>query len=288
MQQPSSNMRESLLLKRPMASAGPSINSVFGVTLDCTDALCLSISQSGQSPDIVSLSSSFASAGAYTVAITNSPKSRLARASHVTLPIHAGEEQSVAATKTFVTSMVAGLWLLAELARDDALLAAIRALPEHLKDATRCEWHEVIEVGNAHSLFTLGRGPSLAISNEAALKFKETCQLHAESYSSAEVLHGPVAVVGQGFPVIAFSAHDATEKSLAEIADTLTERGARVFTTSRFAQHAVHLPIVATDHWLTDPISIITTFYNMVETMANNRGLNPDAPRHLRKITETT
>ena len=111
----------------------------------------------------------------------------------------------MAATKTFVTSLVAGLWLLAEVKGDDTLLAAIHKLPEDLSRAIACDWSAVVEAVDGQSLFTLGRGMSWAISNEAALKFKETCQIHAESYSSAEVLHGPVSIVDQGFPVIAFA-----------------------------------------------------------------------------------
>jgi glucosamine--fructose-6-phosphate aminotransferase (isomerizing) len=127
----------------------------------------------------------------------------------------------------------------------------------------------------------------MAISNEAALKFKETCQIHAESYSSAEVLHGPVSIVAGGFPVIAFAAKDAAEPLLAEVADTLAAKGAQVFATSPLVKTAQELPHVRTDHWLTDPVAAIVSFYAMVEQVAVQRGINPDAPRHLRKVTET-
>lgn len=202
-----------LILRRPMASVGPSVSSIYGVDLDAPDALCISVSQSGQSPDIVRMTESLRAGGALTVAITNNPQSRLAKAADTTLPIHAGDELSVAATKTFVTSLVAGLWLIAEIKRDAELISAIRALPGHLADAIGCDWSAAAAAIDGSSLFTLGRGPSWAISNEAALKFKETCLIHAESYSSAEVLHGPVSIVGRSFPVIAFAAGDAAEKA---------------------------------------------------------------------------
>ena len=137
------------------------------------------------------------------------------------------------------------------------------------------------------SAFTLGRGPSWAISNEAALKFKETCLIHAESYSSAEVLHGPVSIVEHGFPVIGFAADDPGGASLAEVADTLAEKGASVFVTTDRVSKATALPHVRTDHWLTDPIAAIVPFYGMVEEVARARGINPDTPRHLKKVTET-
>ncbi|MDA5094516.1 SIS domain-containing protein [Aliiroseovarius sp. KMU-50] len=276
-----------LLLGLPMASVGPSISSIYGADVRADGALCISVSQSGQSPDIVRLTEAFAESGAFTVAITNDATSPLADTTAATLPIHAGPELSVAATKTFVTSLVAGVWLLAELKGDTELLSAIHALPDALDKATRCDWSEAAEAITGQSLFTLGRGPSWAISNEAALKFKETCQIHAESYSSAEVLHGPVSIVEQGFPVIAFTAGDAAEDSVAEVADAMAAKGAHVFATTTKVREADPLPHVRTDHWITDPIAAIVSFYGMVETVAAARGINPDAPRHLKKVTET-
>lgn len=276
-----------LVLKRPMASVGPSVSSIYGAELDARGAVGISVSQSGQSPDIVRLTRSLRDNGALTVAITNDDTSPLAEASHATLPILAGPELSVAATKTFVTSLLAGLWFLAEMKQDADLLAAIRRLPEALEKATRCDWSAAAEAIDGSSLFTIGRGPSWAISNEAALKFKETCLIHAESYSSAEVLHGPVSIVGRGFPVIALASRDKAEASVAETADGLAEKGARAFAVTDKVTKAVSLPHVRTDHWLCDPIAAIVSFYAMVENVALARGINPDKPRHLIKVTET-
>ena len=270
-----------------MASVGPSVGSIYGVRLDVPDALCLSVSQSGQSPDIVRMTEALRAGGAMTIAITNDAASRLAEASDVTLPLHAGPERSVAATKTFVTSLVAGLWLIAEIKGDRELVAAIHELPGLLEAATRCDWSAAGAAMDGPSVFTLGRGPSWAISNEAALKFKETCLIHAESYSSAEVMHGPVSIVGEGFPVIAFAARDAAEESLAATADALADKGARVFATSERVTRAARLSHVRTGHWLTDPIAAIVSFYGMVESVALARGIDPDSPRHLKKVTET-
>ncbi len=276
-----------LLLGLPMASVGPSVKSIYGVDMKCRSAACFAISQSGQSPDIVRLSRSLTEGGAFSVAITNNAGSALADAASSTLSIHAGPELSVAATKTFVNSLVAGLWLLAEVKGDADLLAAIRGLPGALETAITCDWGQVVEAVNGQSLFTLGRGPSWAISNEAALKFKETCQIHAESYSSAEVLHGPVSIVDTGFPILAFLSGDAAEANIAEVADALVQKGAQVFATSDKVKQAVPLPHVRTNHWMTDPVVAIASFYGMVETVAKRRGINPDTPRHLRKVTET-
>ncbi|AZV77089.1 SIS domain-containing protein [Parasedimentitalea marina] len=277
-----------LLLGVPVASVGPSVASVYDAPLKLSKGLGLAVSQSGQSPDIVAMARNAGRDGALTVALTNEARSPLAKVSAHSIDIQAGPELSVAATKTFVTSAVAGLWLLAEWRQDRALLAAIRALPEQLASAARIDWPEVRDaIGVQQSLFTLGRGPVLAVSNEAALKFKETCQLHAESYSSAEVLHGPVSIVGERFPVLGFAAGDAAENALAEVSDQMAAKGARVFATTTKVQGATCIDHIRTDHGLADPLSLIVSFYSMVEAFATSRGVDPDAPRHLKKVTET-
>ena len=207
--------RDIAAVARELANRNPSC--LVTVARGSSDHICtylkcasLAVSQSGQSPDIVEMSRSAGAHGALSIALTNAPNSPLSEASLHTLNIHAGPEHSVAATKTFVSSAVAGLLLIAEWRGDSALRAAIRNLPAVLERAIAIDWGEVEHaLTGASSLFTLGRGPAWAISNEAALKFKETCRLHAESYSSAEVLHGPVSIVGSGFPVLCFAAADA-------------------------------------------------------------------------------
>ncbi len=277
-----------LLIGVPVASVGPSVASVYKRRLRLSGSACLSVSQSGQSPDIVEMARMSQAEGAVAIALTNNPASPLAEVSDHTLNLHAGPELSVAATKTFVTSLVTALWLLAEWARDEALIAAIKGLPEILADAVTQDWDEMCgALENRNSLFCLGRGPAYAISNEAALKFKETCQLHAESYSSAEVLHGPVSIVDKGFPVIALTARDEAEDVLVNVADEIAAKGGAVFVTSSKARRARTLPVVRTGHPLTDPVALVASFYAMVETVATRRGINPDAPRHLKKVTET-
>jgi glucosamine--fructose-6-phosphate aminotransferase (isomerizing) len=271
-----------------VASIGPSVASIYGAPLKLAGAACLAISQSGKSPDIVAMAQAARKAGALTVAITNTAGSPLAAACDHAIDILAGVEKSVAATKTFVNSAVAGLALLAHCTDDAALHAALAGLPDHLRKAVDCDWMELAPaLAQGNSLFILGRGPSFAIANEAALKFKETCAMHAEAYSAAEVMHGPLALVRPGFPVLALAAHDAAEASMAEIADTLAAKQARVFITSALAGKAARLPHVATGHKLTDPLVLIASFYAFVEAFARHRGLNPDEPPNLRKVTET-
>jgi glucosamine--fructose-6-phosphate aminotransferase (isomerizing) len=272
----------------PVASIGPSIASIYNASLKMDDSVSLAISQSGQGPDTIQMAKSTATGGALSIAITNDANSALADACNHAIDIQADTEQSIAATKTFVTSIVAGLLLLAHWQDDDALLDALHKLPAQAKRAIECNWPVLAErLNQENSLFVLGRGPSMAIANEVALKFKETCQIHAEAYSSAEVLHGPVSIVEEGFPVISFAANDAAEQATADAADALAEKGAAVFATTTKVSRAQALPVVRTDHWITDPITAITSFYSMVEAVASARGIDPDAPRHLKKVTET-
>jgi len=277
-----------LTLGLPVASLGPSVASIFDAQLRLNGSACIAISQSGKSPDIVRMAQSATQQSAKSIAITNETSSDLAAVCNHTLNINAGVETSVAATKTFVTSAVAGLALVAHWKQDDALIAAVDALPRHLDKATEFDWPELrANLADQGSLYVLGRGPSLAMSNEAALKFKETCQIHAESYSSAEVLHGPVSIVEPGYPILALASRDAAEASINSVADKLAGQGASVFITSDKATNANQLGFASTDHPLTDPIALIVSFYAFIEKLAADRGINPDTPRNLKKVTET-
>lgn len=277
-----------LTLGLPVASIGPSVASIYGKDLKLASAATIAISQSGKSPDIVGMTQSARRSGAATIAITNTAGSPLAEAADFTIDLHAGLEKSVAATKTFVTSVVAGLSLIARWSGDDALNAAVNALPESLARAVACDWSEMIGALDGHNaLYVLGRGPGFAIANEAALKFKETCNIQAESYSAAEVMHGPVAIVTEGYPVLGLAARDAAEASVADMAHKLAGQGALAFLTSSRPGAARALPFAATGHPITDPLALIVSFYGFVEALSRHRGLNPDVPPALKKVTET-
>ena len=217
----------------PVASIGPSVASIYEAPLRLGDAVCLSVSQSGRSPDIVAMQAAAAKGGALTVSLTNVDGSPLAAGSDHAVDIRAGAELGVAATKTYVNSIVAGLMLLAAWTEDSELQSALERLPGQLAGAVSLDWSPLARsVENEPSLFILGRGPALAIAHEAALKFKETCNQHAEAYSAAEVLHGPVSMIGSGFPVLALAARDSAEASVIETAQKLTADGAAVYVTS--------------------------------------------------------
>jgi glutamine---fructose-6-phosphate transaminase (isomerizing) len=272
----------------PVASVGPSIASIYGATLRLGGTACIGISQSGRSPDIVEMMRSAGASGALTVAITNFSDAPMADVCDFCLPLQAGVEQSVAATKTFVTSAVAGLCLLAEWRDNAALRDAVASLPAAFEQALSLDWSPLAErLARAQSLYVLGRGPSFAIACEAALKFKETCGLHAEAYSAAEVLHGPAAIAQAKFPVFALGVADAALPQLVATAARLAGQGADVYLTGAAVQGATTLPSVSGLHPLVAPLALIVGFYGFIEALARRRGFDPDTPPHLRKVTET-
>lgn len=277
-----------LLAGVPVASVGPSIASIYHRPLKLGRAACVGISQSGQSPDIVEMMRAGGEGGALTVAITNHAASPLALASAHCLALQAGAEKSVAATKTFVASVLAGLALLAEWQEDAALRQAVAGLPEAFAKALAQDWSPLAaRLARAQSLYVLGRGPAFAIANEAALKFKETCGLHAESFSAAEVLHGPSAIVQAQFPVLALGVEDAALPRLMDTAARLVSQGADVFLTGADVPGATRLPSVPDLHPLCAPLVLSVSFYAFIEGLARRRGFDPDVPPHLRKVTET-
>ncbi len=272
----------------PVASLAPSVASIYETKMRMAQGASIAISQSGESPDILAMSRAAREGGATTIAFTNNPKSPLAQTAAHAIDIAAGPELSVAATKTFTNSIVAGLCLLAEWQEDEALRSALKALPEKLDEALQCDWSQMTETFDRESsLYVLGRGPSMAIASEVALKFKETCGVHAEAYSAAEVMHGPVALVENGFPVLTLAARDKAESVCLTAAENLADSGADAFVTAAGAKKARKLDFVATGHPLTDALCLVVPFYKFVESYARHLGLNPDQPPRLRKVTET-
>lgn len=277
-----------LLAGVPVASVGPSVASVYHRPLRLSGAACVGISQSGRSPDIVEMMRAAGEGGALSIAITNFADSPMAEVCAHCLPLLAGVEQSVAATKTFVTSALAGLALVAEWREDAALRAAVATLPDAFAEALALDWSPLAaRMARAQSGFVLGRGPAFAIASECALKLKETCGLHAEAYSAAEVLHGPSAIVQAHFPVLALAVEDAAQAGVIQTAVQLAAQGADVFVTGAEAAGCTTLPSVKGLHPLVAPLVLAVGFYAFVEALARRRGFDPDTPPHLRKVTET-
>lgn len=272
----------------PVAAAAPNIASVYRQDLRLDGQLFLAVSQSGRSDDLVAQARSARACGALTAAVVNVTDSPLAEACQIVLPMAAGPERSVAATKTFVASLAVLLRLAARWADDAALAAAIERLPCRLAAAAALDWAAAIPtLEAARSLIAIGRGPTLAIAREAALKLKETCNMHAEAFSGAEVLHGPVALVANRYPVLMFMVGDETAPGLAELARGLVSKGAAVYLAGGEAQSAGRLPALAPDHPEADAVCLIQSFYKLALDLALGLGIDIDHPRHLQKITRT-
>ena len=271
-----------------VADAAPSIVTVYRRTLQLKDQLFLAISQSGRSDDLIEQTKSAKSAGALAVGLVNDAASPLAAACDIVLPIGAGAEISVAATKTFVATLAAILRLTAAWSDNLPLARALDNLPERLERASALDWSASFgAVAAASSMMTIGRGPTLAIAGEAALKLKETCLLHAEAFSGSEFLHGPVALVAKNYPILMFMPADAAADALRELEADLRRKGAAVFATAPGKAGAGHLPALANDHPETDAISLIQSFYGMAVRLAKLRGSDAAKPRHLQKVTRT-
>ena len=269
------------------SSAAPSVSSVYDAAPDLQGALVLAISQSGASPDLLAAVSGARSAGARIVVLVNAETSPLAQLADDLIPLHAGPERSVAATKSWIASLAAIVQLVAEWSGDAALAAELRETPQLLERAWALDWSEAVTLLTpAESLYVIGRGPGLAVAQEAALKFKETCGLHAEAISAAELRHGPMALVRAGFPLLLFTQNDETREGMTALSGELVAQGATVLLVGTQAPGAHALPAVAA-HPLIEPLLFAQSFYRMANTLSLARGRDPDRPPHLNKVTET-
>ena len=275
-------------LGRIVASLPMSLLTLYKSPLVTRDTLTIAISQSGQSPDVVEPTRYFRDGGATTVALVNAIDSPLAQAAEWAMPLHAGKEHSVAATKSFITSLVAGARLVAHWQNDPELKAGLDALPEALAAGAEADWSPAIEVlAPARNIMVVGRGISFPIALESALKFKETSSLQAEAFSGAEIKHGPMALIEEGYPLLIFATRGPTQAGLVQLAAEMRGRGARVLLAAPadVAERDLTLPVAATPDL--DPIVAVQAFYVMAAKLAEARGMDPDRPRHLSKVTKT-
>ncbi|KRE24580.1 iron dicitrate transport regulator FecR [Bosea sp. Root483D1] len=272
----------------PVASLGPSLASVYGGELDLSRALFIAVSQSGRSPDALLLTEAAKRAGALVIGFVNDEGSPLAGMVDMLVPLRAGPERSVAATKSFLATCLAFLHLTAEWARDDALRAALTQAPDGLDAAGRCDWTPtLLSWREAQSLYVIGRGLSFGIAQEIALKFKETCRIHAEAFSAAEVLHGPLALVGPGFPALALDPGDEGSESVRAAAKAFTGLGADLRYAGGDSGAGEGLPLPPDLHAALLPLAQVRAFYGALAALAQSRGLDPDRPPHLSKVTRT-
>jgi glutamine---fructose-6-phosphate transaminase (isomerizing) len=269
------------------ASAALSVSSVYRVELDLRDCLFIAISQSGQSPDLLASATAARRSGATVVVLCNVIDAPLCRAADFAVPLCAGLERSVAATKSYVASLTALAHLTAQWSADANFQSAIDALPAALESAWRLDWQAAMPtLSAADHLYVIGRGLGLSIAQEAALKAKEVCGLHAEAYSGAEVLHGPVALLDSGFPALILAQDDATRPGLETLGGELAARGVEVLIAGGSTAGVTRLPTIGCEAALA-PVMMAGSLYQMLAQLAVVRGQDPDRPRHLRKVTDT-
>ncbi|MBU6260363.1 MAG: SIS domain-containing protein [Burkholderiales bacterium] len=273
---------------RLVTSLPMSLITLYQSALVCDGLTALAYSQSGQSPDLVAPIEYLGRQGARTVAFVNDTASPLARAAQRCIGLHAGAERSVAATKSFICQLAAGAALTASWKQDLEFGAALAELPQALDRARLQDWHAGVEaLRDSDRLYVIGRGIGLAVAMEAALKLKEVCGIQAEAYSGAEVQHGPMALVEAGFPMLVFAPRGPAQPGLLLLARQMRERGARVLVAAPSGTPGSALQLTPAGHADLDPIAAIQSFYAMVEALARARGLDPDQPRHLHKVTRT-
>lgn len=269
------------------SSAAPSLSSLYDAKTDLRNVVFVAISQSGKSPDLLCAVENAKNCGACVIALCNSMSSPLVQMADHAIPLCAGAETSVAATKSYIASLSAIVHLLASWTLDDTLMTALLRTPEQLEHAWSQDWSRAVPLlRDAVNLYVVGRGFGLGVAQEAALKLKETCGLHAEAFSAAEVKHGPMALVGAGFPVLMLSQNDESRAGIEELARDFISRGAHVLMAGAQVTGSIALPAVPS-HAVIEPILMIQSFYRMATALAAARGLDPDAPPHLRKVTET-
>jgi len=278
------------------SSAAPSVSSIYGSSAKVQDALFLAISQSGRSPDLLATVRSAQAGGAFVLALVNSSSSPLAEMADQVVPLCAGPEISVAATKSYITSLTAIVGFVSAWTQDKELAAALESTPVLLERSWALDWSPLVSaLRSASNLYVIGRGLGLAVAQEAALKLKETCGLHAEAFSAAEVRHGPMALVKPGFPVLVFRQRDESLASVDALIADLAERGASVLVagpspslpvTGSVGGTVTQLPAVEA-HAVIEPALQIQSFYRAANALSLARGFDPDRPLHLAKVTET-
>jgi glucosamine--fructose-6-phosphate aminotransferase (isomerizing) len=278
----------------PVCLATPSLFTFYDAAPSLEGALVIGVSQSGQSPDIVAVVESGRRQGALTLAITNRPGSPLSLAAEHTLPLLAGEERAVAATKTYTAQLCALAMLSAAVEGAASRWAELDGVPGLVEQAIARNATVDEKVGRyryADHFAVVGRGFNYSTAFEVALKMKETSYLVAEPYSPADLLHGPVAMIDRGFPVLLVAPSGRVLGDLGQLAQLLEQRSAELIAISDDAgilgRARASLPLPAgVPEWVSPMVAVVPGQIWAV-ALARTRGLDPDQPRGLSKVTET-
>jgi len=278
----------------PVMFATPSLYTIYGQPPRLDGGLVIGISQSGASPDVVSVLLEARRQGRPTIAITNDPDSPLGMAAAAVLPLEAGEEHAVAATKTYLNSLGAIALLFCAIGDDDVARAELERMPETLERQLALSFDtapRLREYRNAVGATVVARGVNYGTAFEIALKIRELSGLLVEAYSPADLMHGPIAAIQRRWPVIVVAPSGPAQPSVEEIVQPLRERGARVIALSdsdsllRDAHTRLRL-VPGVPEWLS-PLTAVVPGQLTAMRLAELRGLDVDNPAGLRKITLT-
>jgi glutamine---fructose-6-phosphate transaminase (isomerizing) len=273
----------------PVALATPSLHTVYDAPLRYTDGLVIGISQSGASPDVVAVVAAARAQGCVTVAVTNDPASPMAAAASHVIALRTGEERSVAATKTYTTSLAAAAALAAGIAGDAEKTRELAGVPDALTRQL-ARLGGIDEAAEAAAEWTrlavIGRGANYATAFEAALKIKELAQVAAEPYSPADFLHGPVAMLDPGFPLLAILPSAPAGAAIRDVLAAAHERAADI-TVIGHAPGERQLAVEPVPEWLS-PLCAVIPAQLLAVGAAERRGVDVDRPEGLQKVTRTT
>jgi len=276
--------------------AAPSVASIYHADVEMEGALVLGISQSGAAEDVIEVLAQARRAGADTLAITNDADSPLARAADDCLPLHANPELAVAATKTFTSTMTVLFMLAAAMKRDAVLYHDAEHLPELISAVLATETEIRARVERFRFLeecVVLGRGYNLATAYELALKLRETSYIRAQPFASPDFVHGPIAILEAGYPVIAIANEGPTLPTVLDVLAKIKARGAETIVIGN-AREALQLADIAfptptalpTPEYLS-PFPAIVAGQIFAYALSVLKGHNPDTPRGLNKVTVT-
>lgn len=282
------------------ASLSPSIHTLYKAQVNYKDSLVIGISQSGKSDDLVECMSHARKNGAITLSFVNEENSPLANESEYFIPLLAEKEISVAATKSFIASLARIIQLIAYWNNSSELKNNLITLPSLLKESNNNSSAFSLGINSLkeeQSILVVGRGYSFPIALESALKFKETCGLHAEAFSGAEILHGPFELVKKDFPIFVYLQNDESLPSMLQLIEKIKTKKAKLFVmgasnllsshTNNILQNTILFPTANSLHPLCDMLALISTFYSFAAQLAKARGRNPDTPQNLNKVTRT-
>ena len=280
-----------ILLGLPTALASPSAFTLYESKMNLKRVLVVGISQSGESQDVLETIRRSDELGANTLTVTNDDVSAMAQVAQHHLFLRAGQEESVAATKTYTAELMMLYLLVSALKGEESPDDGARRLPGHLRQVLEAEWKGTERYRYAEYMVVTSRGFNLATAEEAALKLMETTYLVAQAFSAADLRHGPIAMIGHDFPVLAIAPSGRAQPGMETLVENLRDRGAELLVVSdnrtMLGKASARFHIPESPHEELSPIACAIPIQLLAENLARLKGLNPDSPRGLSKVTET-